>query len=120
MAKYPSRTGVSRDQEVNVQGYNEQGFCPECANSGGDHHPNCSRNPSRKDEPRTLQDAIARAENLRNFRKASPKRFESSEDYQDIVLLADEVERLVNALVELPDRIMASMNEKYPLGRPPL
>jgi len=35
------RAGAER-----IAGYNEDGYCPECANSGGDHHPKCSRRPN--------------------------------------------------------------------------
>ena len=43
---------------------------------------------------RTLEQALARAESLRNFRDVNRERFERNDDLRDIVLLADEVERL--------------------------
>ncbi len=42
---------------------------------------------------RNLQDALKRAENLRDFRKTNELSFENTSDYQDIVNLADELER---------------------------
>jgi CO/xanthine dehydrogenase FAD-binding subunit len=43
---------------------------------------------------RTLTDAIKKAESLRNFRDVNKERFERNQDLVDIVLLADELERL--------------------------
>lgn len=43
---------------------------------------------------RTIEDALKRAESLRDFRKVNPERFERNQDFWDIVNLADEVERL--------------------------
>jgi len=43
---------------------------------------------------RTLNDALQRAESLRRFRDSNGRAIEKSEDYQDIVKLADEVIRL--------------------------
>jgi hypothetical protein len=43
---------------------------------------------------RTLSDALLRAASLRDFRAASPKRFDTCPDFEDLVNLADEVERL--------------------------
>lgn len=45
---------------------------------------------------RTLQDALDRAKSLRNFKVTSPERFEKCSDFEDLVMLADEVERLRN------------------------
>lgn len=45
-------------------------------------------------EMRTIQDALARADTLRDFRKVNESAFEKSEDFQDIVNLADEVHNL--------------------------
>ena len=44
---------------------------------------------------RTLQDALDRAKSLRDFKVASPERFEKCPDFQDIVALADEVTTLM-------------------------
>lgn len=82
------------ESKMTVHGYNEDGYCPECANSGGDHHPNCTR------RPRTLADALSRAENLRDFQKTNRASFEKSADWQDIVSLADEVQRLKGSRVD--------------------
>ncbi len=43
---------------------------------------------------RTLEESLARAQNLRDFRFTSPKAFARSYDFQDIVNLADEIQRL--------------------------
>jgi hypothetical protein len=43
---------------------------------------------------RTLEESLARAQNLRDFRFTSPKAFSRSYDFQDIVNLADEIQRL--------------------------
>lgn len=40
---------------------------------------------------RTLEESLARAQNLRDFRFTSPKAFERNNDFEDIVNLADEV-----------------------------
>lgn len=41
-----------------------------------------------------LDQALARAKTLRDFKSASPDRFERCPDYEDLVILADEVEKL--------------------------
>ncbi len=43
---------------------------------------------------RTLEQSLARAQNLRDFRFTSPKAFERSDDFRDIVNLFEEIERL--------------------------
>jgi DNA topoisomerase IB len=43
---------------------------------------------------RTLEESLKRAQNLRDFRFTSPKAFERSDDFRDIVNLAEEIERL--------------------------
>jgi len=47
---------------------------------------------------RTIQDALDRAKSLRDFKAASPDRFEKCNDFQDLATLADEVERLTHAI----------------------
>lgn len=42
---------------------------------------------------RNLQDALKRAESLRDFRKVNEVAFEKNDDFQDIVNLAGELER---------------------------
>jgi hypothetical protein len=43
---------------------------------------------------RTLEESLARAQTLRDFRFTSPKAFSRSYDFQDIVNLYEEIERL--------------------------
>lgn len=54
---------------------------------------------------RTLEESLARAQNLRDFRFTSPKAFQRSYDFQDIVNLAEELERLRSENAELKDKI---------------
>jgi len=52
---------------------------------------------------RTLEDALARAKSLRDFKVTNYERFERCPDFWDLVTLADEVERLggqVSGLIE--------------------
>lgn len=42
---------------------------------------------------RTLKDALNRAKSLRDFQVNSPERFEKCPDFQDIVTLANELQR---------------------------
>ncbi len=51
---------------------------------------------------RTLEQALARADSLRDFRKVNESAFEKNEDFQDIVNLADALEELKEDLA-LPD-----------------
>ena len=57
-------------------------------------------------DSRNLQDALERAKSLRDFKAASSERFEKCPDFEDIVNLADEVERLTARQLKnsLPDR----------------
>lgn len=64
---------------------------------------------------RTLQNALDHATHLRDFRKVNGDAFERSADYQDIILLADEVGRLEDYLKGLSKRIITQTKEQYPL-----
>ncbi len=43
---------------------------------------------------RTIEQSLARAKTLRDFRSTSPKAFARSDDFRDIVNLYEEIERL--------------------------
>lgn len=49
---------------------------------------------------RTLEESLARAQNLRDLRFRSPRAFSRSYDFQDIVNLADEIQRLNDLRVD--------------------
>ncbi len=61
---------------------------------------------------RTLEESLARAQNLRDFRFTSPKAFSRSYDFQDIVNLAEEIERLKQQTQWQADSVRAMRDAK--------
>ncbi len=62
---------------------------------------------------RTIEQSLARAQNLRDFRFTSPKAFERSDDFRDIVNLFEEIERLRSEGVKSALEVGEEMGNLY-------